>query len=183
MTAKGYRERNKETDGDGPEASRLDILQTTDQMIEIASKIPLTNVIDPLDERRFGQRHELLGALDMLLARSAHLIKVLVSSRDDVDIFLRLQKHPNIYINMDDNKDDIHRFVQYDIQKAQSDRRLLKGIFFEELMTLVTESLADKAGGIYVVFLILHTHKGNKIQVSLNEHIDREPVRQSPYQN
>ena len=125
--------------------------------------MPVTIFIDALDECCSGKRHELLGALDSLLERSAHLVKVFISSRDDVDIVLRLQKHPNIYINIYDNKDDINRFISARIEKAQTDGRPLKGLVSSELKTFITENLAMKAGGMYVVFLTLQIHEADKI--------------------
>lgn len=151
-TAEEYRARKIEADDDGSEISRLDIVETTARIIEIASKMPVTILIDALDECRSDKRHELLGALDVLLEKSSHLVKVFVSSRDDVDIVLRLQKHPNIYINIYDNKHDIDRFIRAEIQRAQSDGRLLKGVVSSELNSLITQDLAMKAGGMYVVF-------------------------------
>ena len=134
-------------------------METTNQIIGIASEIPVTILIDALDECRPGKRHELLGALDLVLERSAQLVKVMVSSRDDVDITLRLQRHPNIYISIYDNRKDIHRFIDSEIQKAQHDRRLLKGTVSPELTTLITRNLAKKAGGMYVVFLAFEIHQ------------------------
>ena len=110
--------------------------------------MPVTILIDALDECRSSQRHELLGALDVILERSAHLVKVFVSSRDDIDIVLRLQEHPNIYISVGDNTEDIEKFIQSEIQKAQSDRRLLKGTISPELTELITENLTETAGGM-----------------------------------
>ena len=147
-TAKEYRLRKKEADEDGYEISRLDILETTDQIIKIASQMPVTILIDALDECHSDQRHGLLRALDVLLENSTHLVKVFVSSRDDVDIVLRLQKHPNIYISVGDNTGDIQRFIQSEIQKAQSDRRLLKGNISPELTKRITENLTMKARGM-----------------------------------
>ena len=152
-TAKEYSKRKKEAKKDGSEISELDILETTEKIVDIASKMPVTILIDALDECNSRKRHELLGALEQVMESSAHLVKVFVSSRDDVDIILRLQNHPNIYINIDDNKDDIHRFIHFEIQKAQDDRRLLKGTVSPELQTRIIENLAGKAGGMYVVFI------------------------------
>ena len=147
-TAQEYTVRKSEANEDGSEVSRLDILETRDQVIEIASQMPVTILIDALDECHSSQRHELLGALDVILDRSAHLVKVFVSSRDDIDIVLRLQEHPNIYISVGDNTGDIEKFIQVEIQKAQSDRRLLKGTISPELTELITENLTEKAGGM-----------------------------------
>ena len=146
--AKEYRARKKEADEEELEISSFDISETIDRIVEIASEMPVTILIDALDECRSGQRHELLNALDILLDRSAHLVKVFVSSRDDIDIVLSLQKRPNIYINTNDNKADIRRFIKCEIQKAQRDRRLLKGTASPRLTSLITEHLTVKAGGM-----------------------------------
>ena len=151
--AKEYRARESEAKKDGFEISRLDISETTDQLIEIASQKPVTILIDALDECHSDKRYALLSALDDLLERSTHLVKVFVSSRDDVDIVLRLQKHPNIYINIGDNTEDIRRFVESEIQRAQSDRRLLKGTVSPKLTELIIENLATKAEGMYAITL------------------------------
>ena len=177
-----YRRQKKEADEDGSELSRLDIWETTERIVQIASQMPVTILIDALDECRPETRHELLGALEILLERSAHLVKILVSSRDDGDIVPRLQNHPNIYINIDDNKDDIQRFIHLKIQKAKKDRRLLKGTVSPMLTALITEKLATKAGGMCGTPLPFQMPKAKKTQVSLGESTDREPVRQSPYQ-
>ena len=107
-----YRTRTIEADEDGSEISRLDAQETRDQIIEIASELPVTIVIDALDECRADRRHEVLGTLDIILERSDQLVKVFVSSRDDLEIVLRLQKHTDIYLNVDDNKGDIHKYIQ-----------------------------------------------------------------------
>lgn len=119
-TAKEYGLRKQEADEDGSEIERLDLLETTDQIIEIASEMPVIILIDALDECRSDQRHELLQALDVLLEKSAHLVKVFVSSRDDVDIVLKLQKHPNIHISIDDTNHDINRFIQAKLREHRA---------------------------------------------------------------
>ena len=157
-------------------------METTNQIVEIASKMPVTILIDALDECCPDKRHELLAALDLVLERSAQLVKVMVSSRDDVDITLRLQRHPNIYISIYDNREDIHRFIDSEIQKAQDDRRLLKGTVSPELTNLIINNLAMKAEGMYVVFLACKIHRAEQTQVSLGKTANRELMRQSPDQ-
>ena len=158
-------------------------METTNQIVGIASKMPVTILIDALDECRPDKRHELLSALDLILERSAQLVKVFVSSRDDVDIILKLQKHPNIYIGISDNKEDIHRYIQFAIQKAQSDGRLLKGTVSPDLIKLITKTLAMKAEGMYVISLAFGMHEAKYGKVSLGETPNRELMRQSPDQD
>ena len=149
-TAKAYKRRREEAEENGSEIERLNILETTKHIIRAVAEMPVTIVIDALDECHPDQRHQLLRALEDLLKKSAHLVKVFVSSRDAIDIVLKLQDHPNIYINIDDNRQDINRFIHSEIEKAQIEGRLLKGIISSKLKNTITRSLATKAGGMYV---------------------------------
>jgi cytochrome b involved in lipid metabolism len=149
-SAREYRRRKQEADKDGSDIARLDIWETTNHIIKAAAEMPVTMFIDALDECRPDQRYQLLHALDMLLHDSIHLVKVLVSSREDADIVLKLKRSPNIYIKIDDNMHDIDRFVQAEIQKALIDGRLLKGRVSPQLQHLITKTLARKAKGMCV---------------------------------
>lgn len=147
-TAEEYKRRKREAEEDGSDIARLDIWETTRAITEAVAEMPVIIFIDALDECRSGQRHQLLQALDLLLEDSVHLVKVFVSSREDVDIVLRLQNCLNIHINVDDNTDDINRFVQAEIRKALTDGRLLNGRISPELQRRITENLVTKAKGM-----------------------------------
>ena len=153
-TANEFKRRRGEAERFGSNIEPLDIEETAHQIIDIVVEMPLTIVIDALDECHPDQRHQLLQALELILEKSAHLVKVFISSRDDIDILLKLQKHRNIYIGIDDNEQDINRFIQAEIQKVQSEGRLLKGTVSSELQDYITDSLARKAQGMYVAFRI-----------------------------
>ena len=146
--ASEYRRRKKEAEEDGCAVERLDIREATDQLIANIANMPVTILIDALDECRSDQRHELLEALDLLVQKSANLVKIFISSRDDIDLVLRLQESPNIHISVSDNTDDIQQFVDFGIQKALNDRRLLNGNVSPQLRDRVTTSLSTKAQGM-----------------------------------
>ena len=120
-TANVHRERKIEADKDGSEVSRLDLRETIDQIIEITSRMPVTIVIDALDECRSDRRHELLKTLEVLLEKSAQLVKVFVSSRDDIDIVLSckstqmststLMTTRETYIEIYNSKSRKHRLI------------------------------------------------------------------------
>ena len=176
-TAKEYKRRREEADEDGSDVERLDVSETTEHIINAVAEMPVTIIIAALDECHPDQRHQLLRALDLLLEKSAHLVKVFVSSRDDIDIVLKLQKHRHIYIGVDDNKQDINKFIQSEIQKVQSEGRILKGMVSSELQYSIRDSLARKAQGMYVAFQNYHRLKSNRLQVSLGESANPESVR------
>ena len=176
-TAKEYKRRREEAEEFGSNIEPLDITETNQQIIDTVVEMPLTIVIDALDECDPDRRHQLLQALDLLLEKSAHLVKVFVSSRDHIDIVLKLQKHRDIYIGVNDNKQDIIRFIQSEIQKVQSEGRLLRGMVSSELQDSISDILARKAQGMYVAFQNNRRLNADRLKVSLGESANPEFVR------
>ena len=147
-TAKEYKIRKREADEDGLVVAKLDIDETIEKIIDITGTTPATIFIDALDECRPTDRHKLLNALEAILNRSQHLVKILVSSRDDMDIVLKLQKQPNIYISIRDNREDINKFITAEISKAVDSGRLLNGQVSSQLYNLIARFLILKAHGM-----------------------------------
>jgi hypothetical protein len=105
-------------------------------------------VIDALDECCSHTRLDLLEVLDDIIQRSASLVKVFVTSREDSDIVCRLETSPNLYIKASDNHKDIERFVPIEVDKSIKSRRLLRGNVSRELRELVVTTLIDGARGM-----------------------------------
>lgn len=105
-------------------------------------------MIDALDECNAKRRHELLQALDNIIQKSASLVKVFVSSRDDNVIKCRLERSKNIFIEASDNGGDIERYVNAEVQKAVNDKRLLCGEVSEILREKISETLISGAQGM-----------------------------------
>ena len=126
----------------------LSTSEATDHLLKAGAETPLTIFIDALDECRSDQRHKLLQALDLLVQNSPHVVKIFITSRDDIDIVMRLQKSPNIYVSARENGADINQFVDTIVQKAISDGRLLNGNISLDFQAHIIESLARKAQGM-----------------------------------
>ena len=90
---------------DGYPPARLSVTESMELIVTLADLNPATIIIDALDECDPNRRQELLQALDEIIQKSANLIKVFVSSRDDIDIVLRLKHSPNVFIQASDNKE------------------------------------------------------------------------------
>jgi NACHT domain len=88
------------------------IEESTRILIELSNIYPsVTLVIDALDEVNQAERPEVLSALDEIMAKSDNLVKVFIASRDNIDIWLRLNSSPNVYIDVEHNKKDIAQFM------------------------------------------------------------------------
>ncbi len=84
--AKEYEARKKKAEGGSSTLKQLTVEDCTRLILELTKDHPATIIIDALDECDDETRNELLEALDDIISKSAKIVKVLVSSRDDVDI-------------------------------------------------------------------------------------------------
>ncbi|MCJ1360834.1 MAG: hypothetical protein MMC33_010843, partial [Icmadophila ericetorum] len=110
---------------------------------------PATIVIDALDECIPACRYEILKTLDNIIQKSASLVKVFVSSRDDNDIVCRLNDSPNVIIHASDNGKDIERFIHFEVEKGIKDKRMLRGDISDELKNRIITTLAKGAKGMF----------------------------------
>ena len=84
--AKEYEVRRQKAEDDCSRVRKLTVEDCTRLILELTEDNPATIVIDALDECDEETRHELLEALDIIISNATELVRVLVSSRDDVDI-------------------------------------------------------------------------------------------------
>ena len=84
--AKEYEARRKKAEEDCSTIKRLTIEECTRLIIELTKDHPAIIILDALDECEGITRHELLEALDSIVSNSANVVKVFISSRDDIDI-------------------------------------------------------------------------------------------------
>ena len=84
--AREYEARQKRAEEDCYTMERLTLEECTRLIIELTKDHPTTIVLDALDECEESTRHELLEALDSIICNSTNVVKIFVSSRDDIDI-------------------------------------------------------------------------------------------------
>ena len=115
-------------------------------MVQLSSLKPVTMiVIDALDECCPVSRDELLEALDQIMDNAAGLIKILIASHDDRDIICHLKEYINITINANDNRTDIRRFIEHEVDTMIIKKDLLWGNAPPELEHLIKQTLCKKA--------------------------------------
>ena len=146
-----YKKREREGFASGSlsiDDSRLLILQ-------LADYYPLTTiVIDALDECDSERRTDLLEVLESILQESSSLMKIFVSSRNDLDIVLRLKNYPNLELSSEMNKDDISSFVTAETNNLIKRQKLLAlSANKEKLKIEIIEQVTKKADGMLVLFI------------------------------
>jgi hypothetical protein len=153
--ANDYYERRARAEADASDVDRLDAREITDHIIQLTREISATIFIDALDECDPSRRHWLTTWLDQLLLKAINPVKVMISSREDTSIVLKLQKSPNIYISVKDNAPDIRRFVMAEVQQAIDLGRLLNGRVDESLQRQIIGMLVVKSNGMHVTLISL----------------------------
>lgn len=99
--AKEYELRKKKAEEDCSQLKKLTIKDCTELILQLNTERSAMIILDALDECDEATRHELLESLDKIISHSESLIKVFISSRDDVDIVSALsfvisnQSHAN----------------------------------------------------------------------------------------
>lgn len=127
----------------------LSFQRSHDLLVSLLDIFPRTTIIiDALDESDPLKRSSLLQVLNTIVQYSANVVKIFVSSRDDVDIQLRLDKVPNLYIEAQDNAEDIKRFINREMADWVKNKRLAS--LPVEMKDKIMATLADKANGMYV---------------------------------
>ena len=144
-----YLDAQRDSKEDASEPSKLSLVGALDLILELLQEPPATIIIDALDECRPERRHEFMAALDTIVSQSANVVKVFVSSRDDMDITLRLDSSPNILISAADNSADIRAFTEHEVRKAVQERRLLNGEASLTLQAHIMSGLIRKAQGMF----------------------------------
>lgn len=135
-----YDERLKSGCAAGP----LSFQESNLLLISLLDIFPQTTIIiDALDETDPMERGRLLEVLTTLMHSSTSVVKIFISSRDDVDIKLKLERLPNLYIEAQDNSEDIERFIHWEMTKSAKLFNLP-----DELQTEIISTLTKKANGM-----------------------------------
>lgn len=129
----------------------LDPDECRDLIIQLLPSYPQSNIIiDALDECDKETRSKLLSVLATIIASKPNLVKIFISSRDNDDIVLRLNKVPTIRISSKNNSRDIARFVQSEIDTRIARQELLRGKVSNDLRGHIIETLIKGADGMLV---------------------------------
>lgn len=141
----------RESMADGFSSGALSFKRGLGLIITLVNIYPQTTiVIDALDECDPSKRGKFLTSLRTIVNSTTSLVKIFVSSRDDDDIVLRLEKTPNLWIKATDNTGDIKRFVELEVERVIEDGELLRGKVSEKLKQSVITTLINGSHGMYM---------------------------------
>ncbi|KAL7276073.1 hypothetical protein RUND412_000957 [Rhizina undulata] len=129
---------------------RLWLDESTELILQLSKAFGQTVIIvDALDECDKETRCQFLDALKELQSSSKSL-KIFITSRNDDDIRIELENESDIYIQLSDNSSDIELFVDTEVGKYISRKRLLGGIVPPELKQTIIDTLRNEADGMFL---------------------------------
>jgi hypothetical protein len=119
-------------------------------ILEISASNPTTIIIDAVDEIHPSERHQLLDALEKITQASQSVVKIFLSSRNDVQILAILKDVSQLRIEATSNRLDIELYVYQSVNDAVANGRLLGGKVNSDLQADLTEGLLAFCGEVYV---------------------------------
>ncbi|KAL1853979.1 hypothetical protein VTK73DRAFT_8855 [Phialemonium thermophilum] len=147
-----YKRRKAEAGRDCSEPKSLDVEDCTKLITELCDANPAFIVVDALDECDPQRRYELLEALDTIATRSKEIVKVFLSSRDDIDIrrHIQLSRVFESHISEEKNGEDIDSYIRKEVDRLNSKGLLLGGgSLSKRLRRKTVATLSERAQGMF----------------------------------
>jgi hypothetical protein len=143
----------KKMDASGGSMRTPDVEKCCDLIVELAELYSRTTiVVDALDECDLEMRGDLVDALETIVTKSASLVKVFVTSREEGDLRFSLQTHYSIQVTSRENGPDIRTFVNFETDRLVAKNQLLASIRLkstkQELKALIKADVISKASGM-----------------------------------
>ena len=141
-----YECRAAEAKAKGQQLLKPRVGDCVESILDLASQDPLAIVIDAVDEIAECDRHRLLSALERIVAEAENVVKVLITSRNDGQVFALLPAARRIVVTQECAKEDMCAFVRRQLNDAVVQKRLLNGNIEAELQSELERKLLDGAG-------------------------------------
>ncbi|CAG7966071.1 unnamed protein product [Penicillium nalgiovense] len=104
-----------------------------------------TIVIDAMDECNTDTRDELIDALNSFVSQTNERhIRIFISSRPDHDIQVRLKTAPNVDINASDNRGDVQKYLDVELDKLAK-----KTPSIGPLKAKILDTLLERSQGMF----------------------------------
>jgi hypothetical protein len=129
---------------------RLNVKTLTELIPRLLGGRTAMILIDALDE--CAERQDILRAMKTIMGKAP--IKVIISGRSEVCLDMPKDEFPiHVSIGQGENRDDIRKYVTAEMDRAISDKRLLKGTVRDQLKETIVQKLNASAQGMYVYAL------------------------------
>lgn len=126
--------------------AKLTIDACVNLLLDLTATNPAYIAIDAVDELSSEDRATLLEALRAITDRATSIVKIFVTSRDNSHLQALLQSATKIRIDSTSNRNDVHRFIDREMQRVVTQKRILNGNASAVLQKKITAALKHGAG-------------------------------------
>ncbi|KAL7267374.1 hypothetical protein RUND412_010042 [Rhizina undulata] len=160
----------------GVESRPLGLDNSTELIVQLSKPFDQTVIIvDALDECDKKTRHQLMAALKKLRSSTKGL-KIFITSRNDDDIRIELETESGVFIQLSDNSSDIKLFVEAEVEKYVSTKRLLDGKVQPELKQTIIDALTKGADGMFLWVRLQMEHMSQeRSETAIRKSLQRLP--------
>lgn len=163
--------------GPGSDNQRpLDYSDCVEAIIEVSQTLPITIILDALDECDQDKSPTLIKHFKEVISRSPGRVKVFVSTRSFPAIESDLKANPSISVTAARNKDDVRVFIETTLDDRIKDKELLDGVVEPDLRDKIRDTLTSRAQNMFLYASLLlnqlcdrnHTNDAESIRKKLD---------------
>ncbi|KAF9777775.1 hypothetical protein IL306_004320 [Fusarium sp. DS 682] len=141
-----FQRRSKSARLQGLDLSRLTRKECVDRIIQVADEDPITILLDDIDQVEDEHCHLLLDCLTQIMSKAGNVVKVLMTSRNSLDVLSLIPSAKELVITADKVQDDMSKFITQKIDEA----RLVGGRLSSSVRDTLANALLDGAGEMFL---------------------------------
>ncbi|KAG5751994.1 hypothetical protein H9Q70_005388 [Fusarium xylarioides] len=141
-----FQRRSRSARLQGMDLPKLSRKECVDRIIQVANEDPITILLDGVEQVEDESCDTLLQSLSDIMSRSENVVKVLVTSRNSLDILSSLSTAKEIIVTADHVHDDMAQFITQRIDDA----KLISGRLSPNNRSCLTKELLDGAGEMFL---------------------------------
>ncbi|KAI1049601.1 hypothetical protein LB505_013673, partial [Fusarium chuoi] len=130
----------------GLDLPKLSRKECVDRIVQVANEDPITILLDGVEQVEEESCGILLQSLSDIMSKAENVVKVLVTSRNSLDILLSLPTAKEIIVTADHVHDDMARFITQKIDDA----KLISGRLSPDKRSCLTKELLEGAGEMFL---------------------------------
>ncbi|KAF0640548.1 hypothetical protein FPSE5266_10074 [Fusarium pseudograminearum] len=141
-----FQRRSRLADKRGLELPKLNRKECVARILQVADEDPITILLDSVDQVEEEYCTILLDSLFAIMSKAANVVKVLVTSRNSLDILPFIPVLKEITVSAERTRDDMSRFIAYKIDEA----KLISGRLSSKTRDHLQKALLDGAGEMFL---------------------------------
>ncbi|KAL4970636.1 ankyrin repeat-containing domain protein [Aspergillus stella-maris] len=145
-----YEKRRKACALDQADLVKLGLDESVSLLLELTMSNPAYIMVDSLDQLRDEERAIVVNALRTLVEKSANVVKVFITSRDNCHVDALTDDAMKIRISPTHNQEDVRIYVNHRVQNAHRDRLILNGTASTALLQRISAKLVEGAGEMFL---------------------------------